>query len=188
MPSTKRASGVRSLLRIIGWLTQPKRWPASQQTSEAPSGFNETGTMPLENLTFRSPARIACGPRADCRWFSQPDTRSACPLREYRLLRNRRAGRLDRRLIDVIVRQSQPAPRVLLRNKKAVPMRNITRAPASRPSVHTHQRECPRVELQAALRPPSSRCHPRPSRHPVTFVQRQFSTTEWPVPSIQRVC
>jgi CheY-like chemotaxis protein len=97
-------------------------------------------------------------------------------------------GRLDRRLIDVIVRQSQPAPLVLLRNKKAVPMRNITRAPASRPSVRPHQRECPRVELQAALRPPSSRCHPRPSRHPVTFVQRQFSTTEWPVPSIQRVC
>jgi hypothetical protein len=176
-------------LRIIGGLTQPKRLPASQQTSEAPSGFNETGTMPLENLTFRSPARIACGLRAVCRSFSQPDTRSAlCPLREYRLLRNRRAGRLDRRLIDVIVRQTQPAPVVLLRNKKAVPMRNMTRAPASRPSVRPHRRECPRVELQAARRPPSSRSHPRPPRPPVTFEQRQFSTTEWPVPSIQRVC
>ena len=56
----QKGCGVRSFLRIIGGLAQPKRLRANQQTDAAPSGFNETGTMPLESLTFRSPARIAC--------------------------------------------------------------------------------------------------------------------------------
>src|SRR5579863_128290 len=73
-------------------------------------------------LRFVRLPELLAGLRADCRWFSQPDARRAlCPLREYRLLRNRRADRLDRRLIDVIVRQTQPAPVVLLRNKKSRP-------------------------------------------------------------------
>ena len=85
--------------------------------------------MPLESLTFRSPARTASGlsnkPSAvlSARYEKRIASIAGIPFTTQSLSRS--TGRLNRRLKDAIARQSRPAPVALQRYKKAILMRNI---------------------------------------------------------------
>jgi CheY-like chemotaxis protein len=106
----QKGCGVRPLLRIMGGLAQPKRLPY-QQTGPALLWIHETGTMPMESLTFRSSARIACGlsnkPLAG--FSAQFGKRSTCIAGILFITQSlsRSTGHPDRPLKDVIAPQSR---------------------------------------------------------------------------------
>ena len=72
----QKGCGVRSLLRIIGGLAQPKRLPANQQTSEAPLWIQRNGN----DASGEPYVSIAC---PDClQTFEQTVGGSLSPIRE----------------------------------------------------------------------------------------------------------
>ena len=126
----QKGCGFRTLLRIIGGLARPKRLLANQQTSEAPLRIQRNGNDASGGtLIFPSRARIACAPSSrlsvvlSARYQKRIASIAGTPFTTQSLSRS--TGPLDRRLKDVVARQSQPGPVALQRNKKAILMRNI---------------------------------------------------------------
>ena len=146
----QKGCGIRSLLRIIAGLTQPKRLPASPPATSAPLRIqrNDNDASGVPYVFDRLPGVPPDLP-TNRRRFSQRDKRRPLrPLWEYHLLLNCRAGRLVAwtgvSKTSSCGKAARPAPVALLRNKKAIPMHNIAELTVL---LRT------RVELKSSLKP-----------------------------------